>query len=94
MTEIGVMSQGRFADRGIQRRAGKVLRQRTAWGNRGGSSASIAATKPAPFHDGRRIRMLNIIDEFTHECLAIRVSATTTPSMGADRGGTCPGIMP
>ncbi len=25
-------------------------------------------------HDGRRIRMLNIIDEFTHECLAIRVS--------------------
>ena len=25
-------------------------------------------------HNGRRIRMLNIIDEFTHECLAIRVS--------------------
>ena len=25
-------------------------------------------------HDGRKIRMLNIIDEFTHECLAIRVS--------------------
>ena len=25
-------------------------------------------------HDGRRFRMLNIIDEFTHECLAIRVS--------------------
>src|ERR1051326_8577721 len=25
-------------------------------------------------HDGRRIRMLNVIDEFTHECLAIRVS--------------------
>ena len=25
-------------------------------------------------HDGRRIRMLNIIDEFTHECLAIRVA--------------------
>jgi putative transposase len=24
-------------------------------------------------HDGRKIRMLNIIDEFTHECLAIRV---------------------
>ena len=25
-------------------------------------------------HDGRRYRMLNVIDEFTHECLAIRVS--------------------
>lgn len=25
-------------------------------------------------HDGRRHRMLNVIDEFTHECLAIRVS--------------------
>ncbi len=25
-------------------------------------------------HDGRKYRMLNVIDEFTHECLAIRVS--------------------
>ena len=25
-------------------------------------------------HNGRKFRMLNIIDEFTHECLAIRVS--------------------
>jgi len=25
-------------------------------------------------HDGRKLRLLNIIDEFTHECLAIRVS--------------------
>jgi len=24
-------------------------------------------------HDGRKFRMLNVIDEFTHECLAIRV---------------------
>src|SRR5258708_30112313 len=24
-------------------------------------------------HDGRKYRMLNLIDEFTHECLAIRV---------------------
>ena len=24
-------------------------------------------------HDGRKFRMLNIIDEFTHECLAIRI---------------------
>ena len=27
-------------------------------------------------HDGRKIRMLNIIDEFTRECLAIRVIAS------------------
>jgi len=25
-------------------------------------------------HDRRRFRMLNVIDEFTHECLAIRVA--------------------
>ena len=25
-------------------------------------------------HDGRRFRMLNVVDEFTHECLAIRVA--------------------
>ena len=25
-------------------------------------------------HDGKKFRMLNIVDEFTHECLAIRVS--------------------
>jgi putative transposase len=25
-------------------------------------------------HDGRKYRMLNIIDEFTHECLAIRIN--------------------
>ena len=25
-------------------------------------------------HDGRKYRMLNVLDEFTHECLAIRVS--------------------
>jgi len=25
-------------------------------------------------HDGRKYRMLNVIDEFTHECLAIRIS--------------------
>jgi putative transposase len=24
-------------------------------------------------HDGRKLRMLNVLDEFTHECLAIRV---------------------
>jgi transposase InsO family protein len=24
-------------------------------------------------HDGRKYRMLNVIDEFTHECLAIRI---------------------
>jgi transposase InsO family protein len=25
-------------------------------------------------HDGRRFRMLNVVDEFTHECLTIRVA--------------------
>ncbi|MCJ2128204.1 IS3 family transposase [Methylobacterium sp. E-045] len=25
-------------------------------------------------HDGRKIRMLNVVDEFTHECLAIRIA--------------------
>src|SRR5712691_11004111 len=45
-----------------------------------GSGRSGATTSgPTTFvedrtHDGRKIRMLNIIDEFTHECLAIRVS--------------------
>jgi hypothetical protein len=24
-------------------------------------------------HDGRKVRMLNVVDEFTRECLAIRV---------------------
>ncbi len=32
-------------------------------------------------HDGRRFRMLNVVDEFTHECLAIRVARKLT---GAD----------
>jgi hypothetical protein len=26
-------------------------------------------------HEGRRFRMLNVIDEFSYECLAIRVPA-------------------
>jgi hypothetical protein len=25
-------------------------------------------------HDGRKVRMLNVLDQFTHECLAIRVA--------------------
>ena len=29
-------------------------------------------------HDGRKFRMLNVVDEFTHECLAIRVSRKLT----------------
>ena len=31
-------------------------------------------------HDGRKYRMLNVIDEFTHECLAIRSLASSRPS--------------
>jgi putative transposase len=29
--------------------------------------------------DGRKFRLLNVVDEFTHECLAIRVGASSTP---------------
>jgi putative transposase len=27
-------------------------------------------------HEGRKVRLLNVIDEFSHECLAIRVART------------------
>ena len=30
-------------------------------------------------HDGRRYRMLNVLDEFTHECLALRVARKLAP---------------
>jgi hypothetical protein len=30
-------------------------------------------------HDGRKYRMLNVIDEFTHECLMIRVARSSRP---------------
>src|SRR5215207_6759062 len=45
--------------------------------------AAARASQPRPWsydfvedrtHDRRRFRMLNVIDEFTHECLAIRVA--------------------
>src|SRR5947199_10465222 len=35
-------------------------------------------------HDGRKFRMLNIIDEFTHECLAIQVSRRLQSAAGFD----------
>jgi hypothetical protein len=35
-------------------------------------------------HDGRRYRVLNVLDEFTHECLAIRV-AGALKFFGCDR---------
>ena len=35
-------------------------------------------------HDGRKIRMLNVVDEFTCECLAIRVARKAG-------GGRCDG---
>jgi putative transposase len=38
-------------------------------------------------HDGRKFRMLNIIDEFTRECLAIRVSRKLSMSSTCSR--TC-----
>jgi transposase InsO family protein len=49
-----------------------------------GSCLRLRAERPNPVwsydfvedrtHDGRKYRMLNVIDEFTHECLAIRVN--------------------
>src|SRR4029453_5184433 len=49
-----------------------------------GSCLRLGAERPDPRwphqfveerpHDGRKYRMLNLIDEFTHECLAIRVA--------------------
>ena len=30
-------------------------------------------------HEGRKYRMLNLIDGFTHECLAIRVDGSSSP---------------
>jgi putative transposase len=48
-----------------------------------GSCIRLRAERPNPVwsydfvedrtHEGRKYRMLNLIDEFTHECLAIRV---------------------
>jgi transposase InsO family protein len=32
-------------------------------------------------HDGRKYRMLNVLDEFSHECLAIRVAPSSRRSM-------------
>ena len=31
----------------------------------------VSAEQPDRTHDGRKYRMLNVIDEFTRECLAI-----------------------
>jgi hypothetical protein len=39
---------------------------------RGGLSAQAVAN-----HNGRKYRMLNVLDEFTHECLAIRGRKST-----------------
>src|SRR5215470_823977 len=45
----------------------------------GNTAATAIARSPGDFvedrtHDGRRYRMLNVLDEFTHECLAIRIA--------------------
>src|SRR5262249_59540169 len=36
-------------------------------------------------HDGRKYRMLNVLDEFSHECLAIRVARTGFPVIDVTR---------
>jgi putative transposase len=42
-------------------------------------------------HDGRKFRLLNVTDAFTHECLAIRVDcklkASNRPGPGPDALG-------
>src|SRR4051794_13343414 len=40
----------------------------------GPSTAITSGPTTLSTHDGRKYRMLNVIDEFTHECLAIRVA--------------------
>ena len=40
-------------------------------------------------HEGRKYRMLNIIDEFTHECLAIRIIRNSSPSTSSMCSPTC-----
>jgi transposase InsO family protein len=37
-------------------------------------------------HDGRKFRMLNVLDEFTHECLAIRVGRQLKPKSSSRAG--------
>jgi putative transposase len=37
-------------------------------------------------HDGRRFRMLNVLDEFTRECLAIHPPCRETPGVRERRG--------
>ena len=59
-----------------------------------GSCIRLRAERPNPVwsddfvedrtHDGRKYRMLNVIDEFTHECLAIRVSRKLKAVDGID----------
>jgi hypothetical protein len=36
-------------------------------------------------HDGRKYRMLNVVDEFTHECLAIRIARRLCKMPGRKR---------
>src|SRR5438105_12643928 len=38
------------------------------------TTSGLTTSSRSVTHNGRKFRMLNIIDEFTHECLAIRVS--------------------
>src|SRR4029450_2133418 len=40
----------------------------------GGQSVAQRRGPGGPRRDGRKYRMLNLIDEFTHECLATRVA--------------------
>ena len=51
-------------------------------------------------HDGRKYRMLNLVDEFTRECLAIRVARrlksvdVTQAAGGVVHAARCAGVYP
>ena len=45
----------------------------TSWRSEEDQPTIRGIVGPTNTHDGRKFRMLNVVDEFTHECLAIRV---------------------
>ena len=51
-------------------------------------SGLMTSSRIAPMR-GRKYRMLNIIDEFTHECLAIRIDRKSSPSTSSMCSPTC-----
>ena len=46
----------------------------TSWRSEEDQATVRGTGAPTNTHDGRKVRMLNVIDEFTHECLVSRVA--------------------